>query len=106
MMTAEPVNLMAGSAGMQIDFRDNIKSDIADNNAAANPKTDGFRVAADSLNTALAADNSGVISMAIADCERIDTNLITDARLSIDLGQLDLPEAIDSAGQNILKSGI
>jgi len=106
MAAAGPINFITGNAGMQIDFPDNIKPKIADNNAVTNPKTDGFSATTDSLNTALAADYSGVISRAVADCGHVDGNLIAEARLLIDSGQLNRPETIDLAGQNILKSGI
>ena len=106
MAVAEPVNLVAGNLDMQIDFPNNINPNIADNNAVTGQKADAAKTTSDSLDSALTADYSSIISRAIADSERVDVNLIADAKLSIESGRLDGPEAIASAVENILKLGI
>ncbi len=106
MAVAGLVNFVAGNLDMQIDFPDNINPNIADNNAVTGQKADPAKTTADSLDSVLAADYSSIISRAIADSERVDVDLIADAKLSIDSGRLDTPEAIASAAENILKLGI
>ena len=91
---------------MQIDFPDNINPSITDNNALTGQKADGSKPAGDGLDAALAVDYNGVISRAIADSQRVDANVIADARSAIESGRLDRPEAIASAAKNILASGI
>ncbi len=91
---------------MQIDFPDNINLNIADNNTVTGQKTDASRVEGDSLDSALAVEYEAVISRAIADSSQVDANIIADAKLSIESGRLDTPEAIASAAENILNIGI
>ena len=105
MAVAGPINFVAGNLGMQIDFPNNINPNIADNNAVTGQKADPAKTTAD-VDSVLTADYSGIISRAIADSDRVDVNLIADAKLSIDSGRLDTPEAIASAAENILKLGI
>ena len=105
MAVAGLVNLVAGSLDMQIDFPNNINPNIADNNAVTGQKADPAKTTAD-VDSVLTADYSSIISRAIADSERVDVDLIADAKLSIDSGRLDTPEAIASAAENILKLGI
>ena len=105
MAVAGPINFVAGNLGMQIDFPNNINPNIADNNAVTAQKADPAKTTAD-VDSVLTADYSGIISRAIADSDRVDVNLIADAKLSIDSGRLDTPEAIASAAENILKLGI
>ena len=106
MAVAGLVNFVAGNWDMQIDFPNNINPNIADNNAVTGQKADPAKTAADSLDSVLTADCSSIISRAIADSDRVDVNLIADAKLSIESGRLDTPEAIASAAENILKLGI
>ena len=106
MATAGLINFVSGKLDMQIDFPENINPNIADNNAVTGQKADAAKTAADSLDSVLTADYSSIISRAIADSERVDVNLIADAKLSIDSGRLDTPEAIASTAENILKLGI
>ena len=106
MAIAGLVNFVAGKLDMQIDFPNNINPNIADNNAVTGQKADPAKTAADSLDSVLIADYSNIISRAIADSDRVDVNLIADAKLSIESGRLDTPEAIASAAENILKLGI
>ncbi len=105
MAVAGLVNFVAGNLDMQIDFPNNINPNIADNTAVTGPKADTAKTTAD-VDSVLTADYSSIISRAIADSERVDVNLIADAKLSIDSGRLDTPEAIASAAENILKLGI
>ena len=91
---------------MQIEFPDNINPSIADNSTVTGQKADGSKAAGDGLDAAMAVDYSGVISRAIADSQRVDANVIADARLAIESGRLDSPEAIASAAENILAIGI
>jgi hypothetical protein len=105
MAVAGPINFVAGNLGMQIDFPNNINPNIADNNAVTGQKADPAKTTAD-VDSVLTADYSSIISRAIADSERVDVNLIADAKLSIDSGRLDTPEAIASTAENILKLGI
>ncbi len=105
MAVAGLVNFVAGNLDMQIDFPDNINPNIADNNTVTGQKADPAKPAAD-VDSVLAADYSSIISRAIADSERVDVDLIADAKLSIDSGRLDRPEAIASAAENILTLGI
>ena len=105
MAVAGLVNFVAGKLDMQIDFPNNIDPNIADNNAVTGQKADAAKAAAD-VDSVLTADYSNIISRAIADSERVDVNLIADAKLSIDSGRLDTPEAIASAAENILELGI
>ncbi len=106
MAVAGLVNFVAGNLDMQIDFPNNINPNIADNNAVTGQKADAAKTTADGLDSVLTAAYSSIISRAIADSERVDVNLIADAKLSIDSGRLDTPEAISSAVENILKLGI
>jgi len=106
MMLVGLIDSVTGNAGMQIDFPDNINPNIADNSAVTGQKADGSRPGADGLDAALAVDYSGVISRAIADSDGANANVIADARLAIESGRLDSPEAIASAAENILKLGI
>ena len=105
MAVAGPINFVAGNLDMQIDFPNNINPNIADNNAVTGQKADTAKTTAD-VDSVLTADYSSIISRAITDSERVDVNLIADAKLSIDSGRLDTPEAMVSAAENILKSGI
>ena len=105
MAVAGPINFVAGNLGMQIDFPNNINPNIADNNTVTGQKADPAKTTAD-VDSVLKADYSSIISRAIADSDRVDVNLIADAKLSIDSGRLDTPEAISSAAENILKLGI
>ena len=105
MAVAGPINFVAGNLDMQIDFPNNINPNIADNNTVTGQKADPAKTTAD-VDSVLKADYSGIISRAIADSDRVDVNLIADAKLSIDSGRLDTPEAISSAAENILKLGI
>ena len=105
MAVAGPINFVAGNLDMQIDFPNNINPNIADNNAVTGQKADTTKTTAD-VDSVLTADYSSIISRAITDSERVDVDLIADAKLSIDSGRLDTPEAIASAAENILKSGI
>ena len=106
MATAGPVNFASGSLDMQIDFPNNINPNIADNNAVTGPKADPAQTASDGLDSVLAVDYSGTISRAVADSDRVDANLIADAKLLISFGRLDSPDAIAAAAENILKLGI
>ena len=105
-MVTEHINFITGNAGMQIEFPENINPAIADNNTVTGQKADSVRAAADGLDAALAADYSGVINRAIASSDRVDADLIADARLAIETGRLDSPEAAASAAENILGLGI
>ena len=105
MAVAGLINFVAGNLDMQIDFPNNINPNIADNNAVTGQKADPAKTTAD-VDSVLTVDYSGIISRAIADSDRVDVNLIADAKLSIESGRLDTPEAIASAAENILKLGI
>ena len=86
MAVAGPINFVAGNLGMQIDFPNNINPNIADNNTVTGQKADPAKTTAD-VDSVLTADYSSIISRAIADSERVDVNLIADAKLSIDSGR-------------------
>lgn len=90
---------------MQIDFN-NINFNTPDNNlnGAQKPAPAG-NINTDSADSALRSEYASVIAQSLA-AEEIDTQAVTAAREALQSGQLDSPQAIQSAAENLLKFGI
>ena len=92
---------------MQIDATGDIILNTPDSNPAAANKPDTAKPPAttDSAESVLRAEYSQLIQQSLQ-CAETDLQAVEEAKNALANGELDTPQAIQSAAANILKSGI